>query len=370
MGIITTTAEHGFDREGTEMGETEAKETAPGKVFLRLSQRATRDHEWLRERTERLLPEVTRFIERYRPLPATWEIVLTSNWRMAFELAWQDADGATGLIGRFRQLRAVRDWRGLGAALRDWPSRKTPGGRQVVIYLDVEDSRLRDEIEWGALLAEQLMLAALTASPNRARHLGSADELVDTTLPLSPRLDLRYSRVGLEFAAASAAGQAWRRHRSGLRNLLARADDVLELLDAHCVDRPEAVIRECYTEFEVPEMTTADVKGIATWVSERGTELYMSSAVTDYERARRLQAAAWCDLLALMAEAEGSERAPELASTAVLLGWGLRDFDAQHSTGCGQHGPEDLYWEASGLARAYTRQEWLACAGVDPDDED
>lgn len=366
----TTTAEHGFDREGNEMSVTETEEKAlPGKVILRVPQRRYDEHDWLKKRTERLLPEVAELVERYLPLPATFELVLTTDWRMAWELAALDADGASGALGKLRQLRAVRDWRGLGAARWDWPSHKQPGGRQVVIYLDVDGDgvRLGDEIEWGAVLTEQVMLAALAASPGRARHLGTADELVSTTQKPAPRLDLRRARLGLEFAIARAAADTWRRRRSGVRVLLARADDVLELLDAHAVDRPEVIIREHYSASEPTAGTIADVHDLLSWERGDRTKAYPTGLPIGAERARRLMAAAFADLLALQAEAEGSEELAGFANTATSLAWDLRDFDAAHGTGRGLRAPGDLYWEASGLARPYTRQEWLA-SGDDQDE--
>lgn len=129
------------------------------------------------------------------------------------------------------------------------------------------------------------------------------------------------------------------------------------------LDQPEAVIRDYYTDCAPTEGTIADVHDLLSWNSEHRIESYPTGLPIKDERARRLRAAAFGDLLALQAEIEGS--AEELAgftNTAVLLAWDLRDFDAAHDTSRGPRGPRDLYWEASGLARAYTRQEWLSAS--------
>lgn len=366
MSIITTTTASN-DREGTEM-TTEVK--APGTVFLRVPQAARGEYEWVRERTVRLLPEVAAMIERRIALPATLEIVLTTRRQMARELAANEVGEASGVLGKLRMARAARTWRGLEAALWDWPSRKQDDGRQVVIYLDVDTASRTGELEWGALLAEQVMLASLTAAPRRSRHLGQVDELVGTAQQPGARKDLLFARRGLEFAAGQAAAEAWRTRRSRLAAVLSRADDVLELLDAEAVDRPAVVIRSHYTEREPTAGTITDVHDLITWDNARRTEWYPSGLPIEAERARRLRAAAFGDLIALQAEVEGSaEEQAALANTAAHLGLDLRDFDAAHGTGRGWRGPQDLYWEASGLARSYTRQEWLAADDVDQDDE-
>jgi hypothetical protein len=90
----------------------------------------------------------------------------------------------------------------------------------------------------------------------------------------------------------------------------------------------------------------------------------MPEVPIEVERDRRLRVAAHADLNALAALAEGNmEEAALLENAAIALALALRDFDTEYYTGCGRLAPNDLWWEASGLARIYTRQEWAARRG-------
>ena len=364
---ITTTITHD-ELEGTEMTEAQA-----GTVRLRLPQSGQERYAWLLARTERLLPEVAALVGRRVALPETLEIELTTGRRMARELAANQAGARDGGVrGRIRTTIARRSWRGLEAAVWDWPSRTTPGARQVVVYLDVASDAAAPtrELEWGALLARYVMLAAMTAQPVRARHLSSnVDELVDTRQAPGARADLRYARLELEHAAGQSAADAWIRHRTRLPVVLARAADALERLDAETADQPGILIRDYYTHrcpppLEVHELVHLVVRDIT------GSERLLPGIPVEAERHQRLCAAARADLYALAAASARAAETAELASAAGQLAWALLGYDAEHGTGRGLRGPRDLHWEGQGAARAYTRQEWAAAGGGTAQDED
>lgn len=125
-----------------------------------------------------------------------------------------------------------------------------------------------------------------------------------------------------------------------------------------------AEIGRVYAGREIGGASWAEVEALTAHVTAYGTDpaLYPGAHPDSSDgRALRLRLAAYADLATLQAEAEGSQLAPEMANAAILLGWHLRDYDARHRTGAAVHpAPDDLYWEAPGLARAYTRAAWLS----------
>lgn len=125
-----------------------------------------------------------------------------------------------------------------------------------------------------------------------------------------------------------------------------------------------AEIRRVYQDREVAGTAWADVLGFAALILERGTDPRIAPDVhpgSEDERAKRLRLAAYADLTALRALAGGADLGPELDSEAVLLGWHLRDYDRVYGLGTvDPPASNSIFWEASGLARIYTRKAWIA----------
>lgn len=125
-----------------------------------------------------------------------------------------------------------------------------------------------------------------------------------------------------------------------------------------------AEIRRVYQDREVAGIAWAEVRDFAALILERGTDPRIAPDVHpggEAERAKRLRLAAYADLTALRAATEAADLGDDLANEAILLGWHLRDYDRVYGLGTVDPPASDsIYWEASGLARIYTRKAWLA----------
>ena len=158
------------------------------------------------------------------------------------------------------------------------------------------------------------------------------------------------------------AAQSDEAYKKLLADVLARAFRLIPAPsgDFGAGESPEVVIGHYYTARE--PMALEDIGDFMRIVFRGDSRTRcMPEVPIEVERDRRLRVAAHADLNALAALAEGNtQEAAMLENSAVALALNLRDFDAHYCTGRGRLAPDDLWWEASGLARIYTRQEWAA----------
>jgi hypothetical protein len=326
-------------------------------------------YEWAYHRTLRLLPRVCELVAHEVALPVRLEVRLVLRRELAWEIGRLEAAASlprtSGARYWLRRVKRARDARHLRTATWTWPAEG--GGRRALVLLDL--AHAHNELEWGALMAEGVMLAAMASQPGRDLHLSEdANEWAPSRYSLDKRIDLKGARLQAEADAARAAARCWREWRQQLGPAAQRADELLLQLDAGLTGPREpaestaAWTLRLYDQLHpVTEVTKRDVHYLLGWISTHGTDTAATGDELAAERASILRAAAHADELALRAELNpADEDDPELADDAVALGWHLRDFDARWGTGDNVvPQPRDLSWETRS-ARDYTRAAWGA----------
>lgn len=327
-------------------------------------------YEWAYHRTLRLLPRVCELVAHEVALPTRLEVRLVLRRELAWEIGRLEADAALPRTGGarywLRRLKRAHDARHLRTAAWTWPAEG--GGRRALVLLDL--AHARNELEWGALMTEGVMLAALASQPGRELHLSEdATEWAPSTFSLDKRIDLKGARLQAEADAARAAARCWREWRQQLGPAAQRADELLLQLDAGLTKQLEPESTAAWTLrlydqlHPVTGVDKRDVWQLLGWISTHTTDTTATGEGLIAERAVILRAAAHADELALRAELNPSDDDdPELVNDAVALSWHLRDFDTRWSTGGDVvPAPGDLSWETRG-ARDYTRAAWGAAA--------
>jgi hypothetical protein len=326
-------------------------------------------YEWAYQRTLRLLPRVCELVAHEVDLPRFLEVRLVLRRELAWEIGRLETEAAlprsSGARYWLRRAKRTRDAWKLRTAAWTWPAEG--GGRRAMVLLDL--AHAGGELEWGALMAEGVMLAALASQPGRELHLSEdPTEWAPSRYSPAKRLDLRGARLQAEADAARAAGRCWREWRQQLGPAAQRADDLLARLDAGLTEPREpaenaaAWTLRLYEQLHpVTEVGKRDVWSLLGRISTHGTDTTATGEELAAERASVLRAAAHADELALRAELHpSSEDDPEFADDAVTLGWHLRDFDTRWGTGEDVvPQPQDLSWE-SRPARDYIRAAWGA----------
>jgi len=332
-------------------------------------------YEWAHQRTLRLLPRVCELVAHEVELPMRLEVRLVLRRELAWEIGRLEAEaelhrssGARYWLRRAERTRAA--W-GLRTAAWTWPAEG--GGRRALVLLDLAYSY--SELEWGALMTEGVMRAALASQPGRELHVGEdPNEWAHSKYSLAKLIDLKGARAQAEADAAHAAARCWREWLQQIGPAVHRADGLLAQLDAGIEPREPAVISAwtlCLYD-QLHPVTGVDERELyyqLGWISRNGTDTSATGDDLAAERAKLLRLAAYADELALRAELHPSDQDdPDLTNNATTLAWHLRDFDTRWGTGESVvPQPQDLSWEARG-ARDYTRAAWGA-AHEQPDEK-
>lgn len=355
------------------------QEPADHRIIVRSE--APARYTWVAERTARLLPEVCELINHEIYVPTTI-VTLTTRPAVARRLGERRAAAVAGYPFGLRY-RLLKTWftvtalRGRGAA------GFVEAGPYPVVYLDV--ALADSEREWGAVLAEQLTRAALTVQPDRSRHLDGLWSGLRSTLSPAARRDLETALQEAEMHAGKTMAETWRERFIWTGPNIVRAQDLLRTLENAVVEaeqptivspngtigaaQAQSIVRRVYDQEEPEQVPAAALQVLRDHIAAHGTDPAGGDAAADHagngvmdqaDRSLRLRAAAYVDLIALLAEMDGSEKAKELADTAIELAIHVRDYDNRFHTSRGQVAAGDLFWEGVGDTRRYVRQEWLA----------
>lgn len=343
------------------------------------------DRHGLAARTRRLLPDLRDLVEELGEgqarVPSLLSIVLTTRRGLA-RAARRSAAACAPREARAPRRRRSPYWERTWdqIARREAVTCLEPTPNAATVYVHAQRAAGYDEVEFGAMLARQLMRAALLTDPDRARHLSPEPGRRALSLcPPDELIDLQRARLDAERLAGERASEAWRSARRYAAAPLERADQVLDALESFLAPRPPqgtsagplstpaaAVLARVYG------VHRPDEDPETRWTSRllirlAGSSVALSGRIVPmdigYERRQRLLAAAHADVLALQAQAAGRARR-KLDAEADALAWHLRAFDARHGTGSSAIAAGDPVWQRGEAERHYVRCAWTSASSA------